>query len=202
MRSPGALAVTLAVLLGSAVPAGAAEPTERACCTHEAPTPATIKEGKVLPNLRFTDQRGRPRNLPDGRLWAVAFFYGSCKTVCPRLIYNLNQVQAALPTDIRDKVVFAAITFDPAQDTAQRLVELAKEHDFQQPNQYLLRADAATTRTAVETFGFDYKPDGQGGFRHSNLLALMDSEGRVVKHFYGLDPNLGHVTQAIRANLP
>lgn len=195
MAKTSASALMLALVLSTAAPAGAAD--DQACCQTLAPPPATANPAKVLPHRHFTDQQGRTVSLPDGRIWAVAFFYGSCKTVCPRLIYNLTELKAALPADQQERVAFAAITFDPERDSAERLKSLAQSHDFTAANQYLLRGDGDTTATATRVFGFDFKPDGQGDFRHSNLLAVMDGQGRVVRHFYGLEPNLERVAHVI-----
>lgn len=157
-----------------------------------APTAAT-----VLSQLQFRDQADRPVTLPDGRVWVVSFFYGSCRTACPIVLHNVATVASKLPADQRAKVGIAAITFDPGRDQPAQLRQLAVDHGLEPLGVKLLRGDSKTLDTAVKHFGFDYATDGDGGFRHANLIVVMDGQGRPLRHIYGLRPDLDRVLASV-----
>lgn len=157
---------------------------------------------RVLSPVSFKDQRGATVQMPDGRVWIVTFFYGTCTTACPQLLHSLAQLQEELPEPERARVAMAAITFDPGRDTPDRLAALARDHGLDGPNVHVLRGDRAATQAAIGACGFDYQPDRTGGFRHVNLVALIDGKGRVRRHFYGLQPDLARMVAAIRDLTP
>lgn len=160
------------------------------------PTRASAASEPTLSAVSFVDQRGAKVSLPDGRVWIVTFFYGTCKTACPQLLHGLSQLPERLPPSERGKVSFAAITFDPTHDTAADLVDLARMHELDGPAVHVMRGSAPDTKAAIEACGFDYQQDPGGGFRHVNLIALIDGQGRVRRHFYGLQPDYPRILAA------
>jgi protein SCO1/2 len=147
--------------------------------------------------LTFHDQADRTVTLPDGRIWVVSFFFGSCKTACPIILHNMATIAARLPAEQRSKVGFAAISFDPDRDQPERLRQLAQQHGLDPLGVQLLRGDAPAIQAAVRHFGFDYAPDGEGGFRHANLIAVMDGQGKPLRHVYGLQPDLDRILRSV-----
>ncbi len=171
-----------AAIAGIEVPAGAAQP--------KVASPA---------HLRASD--GRDVTLPDGRTWLLTFFYGSCHTACPALLGQLVAVRAQFKAAERQKLAFGAITFDPARDTIEHLRHMADEFGLTGPGAAVMTGEPATVTRLVETFGFSFRPDGEGGFDHANLLAVMDGEGHVVAHHYGLATEAAQVARKVRRYL-
>ena len=104
-------------------PSTAAEPA--------APTPEQVIAQASIYDLELvmTDQAGRPIGLDvhRGHVTLVAMFYGSCLTVCPRLMHDVSEMIAAVPgKDVRALLV----SFDAARDTQDRLAALGREHNF------------------------------------------------------------------------
>lgn len=166
------------------------------CCKPMEPE-AAAPVADVLSAATLTDQFGKQVKLPDGRVWLVTFFYGNCRDVCPTLLYNLGSVAESLPKDIRDKVGFAGISFDPARDTVAKLAEYQENFELKGADYHLMIGDAPTLERVFTSFRFSFKPDRDDAFQHVNLLALMDGQGRVIKHYYGLQPNIEQVTEAV-----
>ena len=185
-------------VVGAAIAAPLAPALASDCC-KPAPAPAVRPDGKdVLAPARLVDQRGQAITLPDGRPWVLTFFYGHCPDVCPTLIYNVSDVATALPADIRAKVGFGAISFDTARDTVPKLAEYAENFELRRPNDYLMTGDAQTIDRVLKTFKFDFKPDRNGGYQHTTLTAVMDGQGRIMHHFYGLSPDIERIAAVTR----
>lgn len=178
-----------AALVAPGLPAIASD-----CCKPLAP-PAAAAGQVVLDPAPLVDQRGKAITLPDGRPWVLTFFYGHCPDVCPTLIYNVQDVAAALPPEVRSRIAFGAISFDTARDTVPKLAEYAENFELRQPNDYLLTGEAATVTRVLKTFKFDFKPDRNGGYQHTTLTAVMDGQGRIVNHFYGLQPDVQRIAE-------
>jgi protein SCO1/2 len=149
----------------------------------------------VLGPVTLTDHRQQPVSLPDGRVWVVTFFYGHCKDVCPTLLYNLGSVAEAMPEAARKNVKFAAVTFDPARDTVASLADQAENFELTAGYYHLLTGEPAGLQPVFKSFKFDYKADRDGGFNHTNLIAIMDGQGRILHHFYGLQPNVARIAE-------
>lgn len=190
-------------LLGAAL---VAAPTGPAWALKAPPTPSgdcckpmepSAPVADVLTSTTLTNQFGKQVKLPDGRVWVVTFFYGNCKDVCPTLLYNLGSVAETLPKDIRDKVGFAGISFDPARDNVAKLAEYQENFELKGADYHLMIGDKPTLDRVFESFRFSFKPDRDESFQHVNLMAVMDGQGRVIKHFYGLQPNIEQVNEAV-----
>lgn len=187
-----------AAIAASAMPAFALKappPPKGDCCTTEDAPAVKAPPLDTLSKVRLTDHRNQPVTLPDGKVWVVTFFYGHCKDVCPTLLYNMGSVAEALPAAVRQNVRFAAITFDPARDTVAVMAEQAENFELTADYYHLLTGDNASLQALFKAFRFDFKQDRDGNYNHTNLIAVMDGQGRILKHFYGLQPNIERVAQ-------
>ncbi|MFN3430511.1 MAG: SCO family protein [Candidatus Sericytochromatia bacterium] len=193
----GLALVGAALVVAPAGPAWAlqAPPTPSGDCCKPMEPAAPVAD--LLTKTTLTDQFGKQVSLPDGRVWVVTFFYGNCKDVCPTLLYNLGSVAESLPKDVRDKVGFAGISFDPERDTVAKLAEYQENFELTGADYHLMIADKPTLDRVFTSFRFSFKPDRDEYFQHVNLLAVMDGQGRVIKHYYGLQPNIEQVTALV-----
>jgi protein SCO1/2 len=161
---------------------------------------AAPKSAKVLEATSLQDAAGKPVKLPDGRIWVLTFFYGSCTQVCPALLGMLGDIRSRFKPAERGRLAFGAVTFDPAHDSPEHLGHLAREFHLDQPGSAVLTGDRASVTKVLETFDFSFMPDGEGGYDHSNLVAVMDGAGKVVAHLYGLTSQ-DRAEKAVRALL-
>jgi protein SCO1 len=162
---------------------------------HAAPVPAAAAlDGDSLFHLRdaWTDQRGHMLRLADlaGHPTVVVMFYGNCMTACPVLLRDAERIEAALPVLDRARTRFLMVTFDPASDTPERMAAYAAEKGLDRERWSFLTADDRAVRRLAGALGVRYRPDGQGGFAHSNLVTLLDPGGVVAlrREGLGLDP--------------
>lgn len=186
-------------LLMAAVLAGAALPlSPGSASAMSSPPQSAPADADQLAPLTLIDQRKAEVALPDGRVWLVTFFYGHCPDVCPLLLYNMQDAMNALPEKTRAKMGFAAVTFDPARDDVAFNADHAEAYNFTASNNYVFTGEPATLARMFKTFRFDYKPDRDGGFQHVNMLAVLDGQGRVVRHYYGLQPNIPLIVEQVK----
>lgn len=191
----GLVGAALAASVGPVWAASPAPEVDDCCKTLEAPAPAVSLE--TLSTALLVDQRGKSVKLPDGRVWVVTFFYGHCKDVCPTLLYNLGSVAEALPADVRSRVGFAGVSFDPERDKVPDLKTYTENFELTGDEFHLMTGDRPTLDRVFKSFKFTYKTDRDGTFQHVNLMAVMDGKGRIVRHFYGLQPNIEQVTALV-----
>jgi len=156
------------------------------------------RAARAIDPVLLLDTAGAEVALPDGNVWVMTFFYGTCREVCPILLRNLATVAGRFGPEERRGVRFGAITFDPARDGPEELARLATAHGLQGAGRKILTGKPADIAHLTEAFGFSFKPDDRGGFDHVNLLAVMDGKGRTVRHFYGLTPDTLQVVRAVR----
>jgi protein SCO1/2 len=130
----------------------------------------------------------------------MTFIYTSCQTVCPGLTTSLRRVQAdSLQERYSDEMAFLPTTFDPVQDTPERLRTYGEDLgvDFEAGNWYFLRPESPQdARTVVEeTFGVAFE-SGEGGhsdsemtmFQHSSVVLLVNKGGYVERAYNGGPP--------------
>ena len=148
----------------------------------------------------ITDQDERPFSLVSlrGEPVLVLMFYGSCTTVCPLLISEVVRVDEALSPEERARLRVVLVTFDPDNDTPERLRALAAERSLPTPRYSLLRGDQDAVRELAMALGVQYRRTADGQFVHSAIVTLLDAEGRVAVQADGVDAPLEPVVARAR----
>lgn len=138
--------------------------------------------------FELVDQHGQEVTQADfrGRYMLVYFGYTYCPDVCPTELQTMSQALDKLG-DEAEQVTPVFITVDPERDTVEQLAAYA-EHFHPRlvaltgsPEQIAAAAKAYRVyyRKAEDDSASDYLMD------HSNIVYLMDPEGRFVTHFGG-----------------
>ena len=168
---------------------------------HGDPLPPTELPGSSIFHLshEYTTTTGDVITLASfrGQPSVFVMFYGSCTTACPMLFSNARQLEAALPEDVRGQVRFVFVTFDPERDTQEALAAYAQNLDLDTTRWSLLRSSAIATRALATVLGVQYRPDGQGGFNHTNRLSVIDRDGAIIDTIDGLDQPNGRAVQRL-----
>lgn len=191
--------------LGFRCAADAEEPPP--CCAEEA-----LAEGapplpqESLWNVRavWRDQSDLARTLDQfrGEVVVTSMIFTHCRFACPRTMLDLKGIEAALPEAARARVRWLLVSFDDARDVPERLAEFAREQGLDPARWTLLHGDADAVRLWAAALGVRYKQTPDGGFAHSNLITLLDGEGRVLERFEGLGvaagPAAAKIAQALQ----
>ena len=83
----------------------------------------------TVPPFSFTDRNGKPFTDKDveGKILVVDFFFTRCKTICPKMSVQMQQLQLKLDDAAYRDVVFLSHTVDPEFDTPEVLDEYARK---------------------------------------------------------------------------
>ena len=130
----------------------------------------------------WRDQSGTARSLESWRGTPVllAMIYTHCSATCPLAVAELKRI-AALDPDAR----FVLVSLDPARDDPHRLAAYAEEHALDPARWTLLTGSDADVRDLAATLGVRYRQVTPGDLAHSNLITLLDGEGRIARQSSG-----------------
>ncbi len=175
------------------------------CCADEEPESggAAGLPPESLWNVAaaWQDQSGAARSLGEfrGEIVITAMIFTHCRFACPRTMQDLQGIEAALPPALRARVRWLLVSFDAERDLPARLAEFAREHELDPARWTLLHGDADAVRLWAAALGVRYKQALDGGFAHSNLITVLDREGRVALRFEGLGVEAGPAAAKIAA---
>jgi protein SCO1/2 len=82
-------------------------------------------------------------------------------------------------------VRFVLVSLDPARDGAKRLAEYAAQRALDPSRWTLLTGPDADVRDLAATLGVRYRRVTPDDLAHSNLITLLDSEGRIAQQSSG-----------------
>ncbi|MFA5595182.1 MAG: SCO family protein [Trueperaceae bacterium] len=149
----------------------------------------------------FTDHHQRALALPDlrGAPSVFVMFYGDCTTACPMLVRSAEQIEAALPDDLRADTQFVMVSFDTERDTPQNLLAYAQDKGLDKDNWHWLVGTPLQTRQLATLLGVQYRDAGNGVFAHSNLVTVVDPDGVPSARLEGITVDLEPAIDAILA---
>lgn len=138
----------------------------------------------------LTDQAGRSVTTESlrGRVWAAAFFFTRCPTVCPRITRRMR----ALQLSAREKGVpltLVSFSVDPENDTPEVLAAYAKQYQADLSSWEFLTGDLELIRRTSEQ-GFKLALDGKAtpgadhfGLFHGSHLVLVDQHAQIRGYY-------------------
>ena len=158
--------------------------------------PAACRRASDLPalgnvgNFSLTDQANRPVNAETlrGQVWAAAFFFTRCPSVCPRITRRMRDLQEQAAKDgVRLELV--SFSVDPDNDTPDVLSAYAKQYGADLATWRFLTGDLEVVRKTSEQ-GFKLALDGKPtpgaehlGLFHGSHLVLVDRAG-MIRGYY------------------
>lgn len=150
-------------------------------------------------NSAWTNQRGETVRLADlrGRPRVVCMFFAQCAYACPRITADMKSIQSGLTERERARVGFVMASFDTDRDTPDALREFAQSKNLEGDWQ-LLHGDENSIRELAAALGVRYRREPDGNFAHSNVITVLDDEGRIVHQREGLGGDIGETLKAIR----
>ncbi len=144
--------------------------------------------GKYMGNHTLIDQDGRRFNLGGfrGIPIIISLIYTRCSHICPTITMNLRNAIKEAKKDFGGKFKTITIGFDVENDTPTRMKEYGQDftHNFQ--DWIFAAAERDTIDRLAKELGFYYKKM-ESGFDHLNVVTIIDGEGKIFKHIYGID---------------
>jgi len=166
--------------------AAAALPGTLAGCRRAAQLPSLGSVG----TFSLVDQAARPVNADTlrGQVWAAAFFFTRCPTICPRITRRMRALQqAAAKGGIKLQLV--SFSVDPENDTPEVLAAYAQQFGADLTSWRFLTGDLEVVRKTSEQ-GFKLALDGKAtpgaadfGLFHGSHLVLVDASGQIRGYY-------------------
>ncbi|MDV6343483.1 MULTISPECIES: SCO family protein [unclassified Nitrosomonas] len=159
----------------------------RAFTVEEARRLEVRENPRSVPNWRLQNQDSELVSLHDwhGQFIVIDFIYTSCPSVCLILSSGLRSLQNDFAAQLeKNNLRFLSISFDPENDTPQRL----KEHlsHFSANLKYWMAArptSLSQKEIILDFFKVIVIPDEYGGYTHSAGYHVIDPESRLVAIF-------------------
>jgi protein SCO1 len=155
-------------------------------CKREADLPSLGSVG----SFSLTDQAGRPCTSQTlrGKVWAAAFMFTRCPTVCPRITRRMRELQQAA-AKAGSKLELVSFSVDPEHDTPEVLSAYAKQYEAELSTWRFLTGDLEVVRKTSEQ-GFKLALDGKAtpgaehfGLFHGSHLVLVDGAGTIRGYY-------------------
>lgn len=128
----------------------------------------------------------------EGKVRLIYFYFSTCPDVCMPTTALLAEVQDELRKKkaLGDKAVMLSVSFDPENDTRERLEEYSSFFNANPNAWFFLRGDS---EEEMKELALQYKigveKDKDGNFVHNNNFILVDNQGEI-RHFYSVDLDL------------
>jgi protein SCO1/2 len=157
---------------------------------------AACRSAGDLPSLgnvgsfSLKDQSNRPVTAETlrGHVWAAAFFFTRCPTVCPRITRRMRDLQEQAGKD-GVKLELVSFSVDPDNDTPEVLSAYAKQYGADLSTWRFLTGDLEVVRKTSEQ-GFKLALDGKPtpgaehlGLFHGSHLVLVDRTGTIRGYY-------------------
>jgi protein SCO1/2 len=149
-----------------------------------------LDEGDLLPEYDFTNELGQAVSLGQykGGVLAFTFFFTSCPfpDFCPRLAANFAEAAAQLRQmpGAPARWHLLSISFDPKNDTPQRLLSYANSAHYDPGHWSFLTGDPVQISELADQFGGIFWAEN-GGISHNLRTVVVDARGRVRKIYQG-----------------
>lgn len=127
-----------------------------------------------------------------GDIVVLGYIYTNCPDVCPMTTANMNQVRQELGDP--DDVQFVTVSFDPLRDTPEVMERYSETWDVNDTDWLFLTGDTTTVYTMMRRLGIRHQitdttttSNGEEVYfiSHTDLVTLIDREGRVRQHYSG-----------------
>jgi protein SCO1/2 len=190
VRRPASIALLLLLVLLGATACSRRDTSRPAATAATAATAAAAATTTVraesfsvydLPGT-WRDQTGATRTLESlrGAPVLLTMAYTHCTATCPLAVAELKRIAGA-HRDAR----LVIVSLDPARDDPARLAAYARELGLDTARWTLLTGTDADVRELAATLGVRYRRVTPEDLAHSNLITLLDRDGRMVRQASG-----------------
>ena len=170
------------------------------CATNLEPAAALTGKSVYQIGSTWTTDTGQPIKLAAlcGRPQVVAMFFTRCQNACPITVTDMKRIEAALPEELRSRVGFTLVSFDPERDKPEDLHKYRQKRSLDQTRWTLLRGESADVVGLAARLGMKYRNGARGQFGHSNLITILNPGGEIVHQQIGLNQSIDETLNIIR----
>ena len=120
-----------------------------------------------------------------GKPTIVGMIFTHCAYACPRLTADIKNIEDSLKSD-NGNINYLLVSFDPDRDNPGQLKKFADSLKLDK-NWTLLHGSDEAVRTLSVLLNIQYEKDGEGNFSHSNIISVLDKQGKLVFQKEGLN---------------
>lgn len=111
----------------------------------------------------------------------ISMVYLSCPHSCPLTIAKFKEIEKKLIDKKIKDYRFVLASFDFEKDTPEKLAKYMEEKNLSKKHWTLITAkNDETVRSLSIVLGISYKKLDDGDFSHSNVINLLDEDGRIL----------------------
>ena len=131
----------------------------------------------------------------------IGMVYTGCAHACPMTISKFQEIEKLLSGSNFRNFKFVLASFDIKKDTSKNLKAYMKKRKLDELKWTFLSTDKeSTARELSLILGISYKDLGNGDFSHSNVITLLDPEGRIVHKIDNLNADISEFKAAIQTS--
>ena len=126
----------------------------------------------------------------------LSMTYTSCQHTCPTIVSNMQAIENQLSTAEREKVKFVLVSLMPTTDSPDVLKAYEEKRGLD--GWLLLSGSDEDVRTLAMVLDVKYQPAGEAEISHSNLITILDTQGRIGHKIQGTSLNLNSAVEYLR----
>lgn len=131
----------------------------------------------------------------------MAMIFANCTYACPIIVNDMKNIENSLTKKELDKTNFVLISIDPDRDTPEALKQFAERFGLDLKRWKLLTSNKNNVDELSAVLGFKYKEENDGGFSHSNIINIINSNGEVVSQHFGLNQKIRNIVTELKNNI-
>lgn len=137
----------------------------------------------------FLTQENKQVQLRDfgGKPVVACMIFTHCDYACPRLVADVKTIEEKMNKQAED-IHFVLISFDPERDDPERLQQFKNDMKLDK-NFTLLHGSEDAVRTLSVLLNIQYQQNANGDFSHSNVISVLDKNGKLVFQKEGIQAN-------------
>ncbi len=158
----------------------------------------------------FLNQDSVPVEFPKiikDKITLMTMIYTHCPDICPMTTHNMSLVEQRLPYNLKDKVKFVVISFDPKRDTPAEFKKFAEIRELSFDSWSFLSGDEKNTNEVMSKFNIvaipadsTYDDDGTLSYNviHTDRISLIDQDGKLRANYKGSTADLNMIIEDIK----
>jgi protein SCO1/2 len=91
-----------------------------------------------------------------------------------------------------------AVSFDTDNDSPEVLKNYAEYEQLDLPEWHFVTGKQTDIRSLAMMLGVKYQKTSDGHFAHSNLVTVLDAEGKIVKRVEGLNQPMEEAARVVQ----
>ena len=137
---------------------------------------------------KWVTQNNKTITLSDlkGKVQVIAMIFTHCRYACPKIVDDIQEIEAQIPVNMKGKVGYTLVTFDVDRDSVGQLKAFAKDEGLDS-NWRLLRGDEEEVRELSMLLDVNYEKLENGDFNHTSVITILDENGVKIHRHEGLE---------------